>query len=191
MHEGRSRQRLGFDVAAVASKAPNVSGILVIDPFAGSGNTLYWLLCHLPGANGVGFELDPKVFELTRHNLALLARPIDVKNVDYESGLAGVHASAEQLVVAFVAPPWGDALSATSGLDLRRTQPPIAGIVDLLAKRFHGSRLLCAIQVYENVEADSLAEVQRQFDWFGARSYRLNTPGMNHGILIGTKGWTP
>jgi hypothetical protein len=182
---------IGFDIAAVTSKASDVSETLVIDPFAGSGNTLYWLLRHLPGASGLGFELDPKVFELTRQNLALLALPIHVSNIDFESGLGEVHATNEQLVVAFVAPPWGDALSEISGLDLRRTQPPIAGIVDFLAERFNRSRLVCAIQLYENVEADSLAEVQRQFDWSDVRSYRLNAPGHNHGILIGTKGWTP
>jgi hypothetical protein len=60
---------IGFDIAAVTSKVPNVSETLVFDPFAGSGNTLYWLLRYLPGASGLGFELDPKVFELTRQNL--------------------------------------------------------------------------------------------------------------------------
>src|SRR5258706_8569655 len=146
---------IGEDVAAIAATAPAMAGALVIDPFAGSGNTLYWLLRYLPGASGLGFELDPKVFELTRQNLALLALPIHVRNIDYESGLGGVHATAEQLVVAFVTPPWGAALGEISGLDLRRTQPPIARIVDFLAKGFHRSRLVCAIQIYENVEADS------------------------------------
>jgi len=73
---------IGLDTAAVAAQASNVAATLVIDPFVGSGNTLYWLLHHLPRASGLGFELDPTVFQLTRQNLALLSLPIDVRNVD-------------------------------------------------------------------------------------------------------------
>ena len=73
---------IGQDVAAIA---PNSAHAIVVDPFAGSGNTLYWLLCNLPGAQGFGFEWDSGVFHLTRKNLSLLALPIDVFNVDYMS----------------------------------------------------------------------------------------------------------
>src|SRR5262245_51335115 len=45
---------IGQDVAALA---PNAQAV-VVDPFAGSGNTLYWLLRYLPCARGLGFELD-------------------------------------------------------------------------------------------------------------------------------------
>ncbi len=45
---------IGKDVAAIAAPCPDTSGMLVVDPFAGSGNTLYWLLRHLPGALGPG-----------------------------------------------------------------------------------------------------------------------------------------
>jgi len=41
------------DVARVAASVPAVARALVVDLFAGSGNTLYWLLRHLPGARGV------------------------------------------------------------------------------------------------------------------------------------------
>ena len=51
--------------------------------------------------------------------------------------------------------------------------------------------LLCAVQVYEAVVAGSLAELRTRFDWTALNVYALNTPGGNHGILLGTKGWTP
>src|SRR5690348_7148962 len=38
---------IGRDVAAIAARA-TAARPLVLDPFAGSGNTLYWLLRHLP-----------------------------------------------------------------------------------------------------------------------------------------------
>jgi hypothetical protein len=75
---------IGREVAAVLRPASP----LVVDLFTGSGNTLYWLLRHLPAARGLGFETDRIVFALTRQNVAALALPIDVRNVDYAAGLA-------------------------------------------------------------------------------------------------------
>jgi hypothetical protein len=182
---------IGKDIAAVAAMAPPTAGTLVVDPFAGSGNTLYWLLRHLPGARGLGFELDAGVFRLTQQNLAALALPIDILNTDYRSGVTGVSAAADQLLIAFIAPPWGDALHKTHGLDLRRTTPPITEIVDFLFHAFTHNWLLCAIQVHETVDPESLAVLKSRLDWSSLRVYRLNAPGENHGILLGTKGWAP
>lgn len=182
---------IGKDVAAVAAQAPRAAGALVVDLFAGSGNTLYWLLRHLPDARGLGFELDAEVFRLTRQNLAALALPIDVVNTDYRSGLTGVSLAANQLLIAFIAPPWGDSFNKTDGLDLRHTAPPITEIVDFLLHAFVHNRLLCAIQVYETVDPVSLTELKSRFDWSALRVYGLNAPGENHGILLGSMGWTP
>ena len=182
---------IGKDVARVGAISPSMAGVLVIDPFAGSGNTLYWLLRHLPNARGVGFESDAGVFRLTRQNMAALALPIDILNTEYQPGLAGVLVAPEELLIAFIAPPWGDALDRTSGLDLRRTTPPIIEIVDVLLHTFSRNRLLCAIQVHEIVLPVSLAEVRARFEWSSLRVYELNAPGQNHGILLGTRGWTP
>src|SRR5262252_4493398 len=66
-------REIGRDVAAIL---PTDTRAIVVDPFAGSGNTLYWLLRSLPRARGLGFELDFGVFQLTRRNLSLLALPI-------------------------------------------------------------------------------------------------------------------
>jgi hypothetical protein len=182
---------IGKDIAALAAVAPPTARALVIDPFAGSGNTLYWMLRHLPGVTGLGFELDGAVFQLTTRNLAAVASPIDLVNTDYQSGLANATVLADQLLITFIAPPWGDALSRISGLDLRRTTPPITEIVDFLVHSFGQNRLVCAVQVYETVDPASLAELKARFDWSVMRVYRLNTPGGNHGILVGTRGWVP
>jgi len=183
--------KIGEDVAALAARCPSVSPSLVIDPFAGSGNTLYWLLRSLPRARGLGFELDTGVFRLTQQNLAALSWPVSFLNVDFQSGLAPVAPSADQLLIVFVAPPWGDALDMTSSLDLARTKPPIGEIIDLLAQRFPETLLLCAIQVFERIERASLEAVQSRFDWSTLLKYTLNAPGHNHGLLVGTRSWSP
>ena len=112
-------------------------------------------------------------------------------NIDHAAGLADVTAPSGGLVIVFIAPPWGDALDPTSGLDLRRTKPPVGEIVDLLIRRFPQRLLLLAIQVYEKVEPDSLAELEARCDWSAQRVYDLNEAGQNHGVLFGTRGWAP
>jgi 16S rRNA G966 N2-methylase RsmD len=179
---------IGREVAAVARDSANP---LVLDPFAGSGNTLYWLLHHLPGSQGLGFELDTRVFELTRKNLSILGLPIEILNVDYVAGLSRIHTAPGSLLVVFIAPPWGEALDRIKGLDLRRTEPPVSEIVGHLLAEFAHCRLLCAIQVCEVVERESLSELQAQFEWHKLRTYSLNAPGQNHGIVLGTNNWKP
>ena len=182
---------IGRDVAAVTATEHSSGSTVVVDLFAGSGNTLYWLLRHLPGARGLGFELDPDVFRLTRQNLATLALPIEVRNADYRSALAGLSVAFDALLIAFVAPPWGNALDQALGLDLRRTSPPVIDIVDFLFGSFATNRILCAIQVYERLDAASLAELESRFDWSALSVYAMNAPGQNHGILLGSKRWLP
>ncbi len=182
---------IGKDVAAVAALAPHVARALAVDLFAGSGNTLYWLTRHMPSATGLGFELDTGVFRLTCQNLAALALPIDILNTDYRSGMADASVASDDLLIAFIAPPWGEALDKSDGLDLRRTTPPIVEILDLLFNTCTQNRLLCAVQVYETVNVASLAQLKSRFDWSTLRVYALNAPGQNHGILLGSKRWAP
>src|SRR4029453_12650899 len=119
------------------------------------------------------------------------ALSIEVLNADYQSGLANVSGTWDDLVIAFIAPPWGDALDKTAGLDLRRTTPPIPAILDVLFHKFPENYLLCAIQVHETVLPASIAELRARFDWSIPRIYGLNAPGQNHGLLLGTKRWIP
>jgi len=182
---------IGKDVPAIAATRTPTSRTLLVDPFAGSGNTLHWLLRHIPEARAVGFESDAGVLRLTRQNISALALPIDILNTDYLSGLAELSIAPDDLLFTFIAPPWGDAFDRSSGLDLRRTMPPITEIVDFLLQRFSQNHLLCAIQVYELILSASVAELRTRFDWSTLRIYDLNMPGQNHGILLGTKGWAP
>jgi hypothetical protein len=183
-------EAIAGDIAAVAASAPG-DGALVIDPFAGSGNTLYWIVRRLRDARGLGFELDAPMFNITAQNLALVASPIDIVNVDHAAGLEAVAVPTNQTIVVFIAPPWGDALDPISGLDLRRTAPPIASIVDQVAAHFPHNPLLVAIQVFERLHAASFAELEPRFDWSALRIYDLNAAGQRHGVFLGSRGWVP
>jgi hypothetical protein len=110
---------------------------------------------------------------------------------DYRASMATIDVSDDPLLVFFIAPPWGEALDKENGLDLRQTTPPIGDILRLLCDRFPRSPAVFAIQVYERVNADSVADLQAFFAWRGLHIYGLNAAGQNHGILLGTRGFTP
>jgi hypothetical protein len=182
--------RVGLDVASVAKRMPSHE-FVVIDPFAGSCNTLFWILRHLPNSEGIGFESDQQVFALTHRNLAAIGQRIDLVHGEYVTLLEDLHVPSDRGIVAFVAPPWGTALDEVNGLDLCCTTPPITEVIDQIARRFSGYSILFATQVYEKVSAPSLSDVRTQLDWSDLRIYDINTEGKNHGILLGTKGWAP
>jgi len=182
--------RIGRDVASIASLMP-VNEFEIIDPFAGSCNTLFWILRHLPNSEGIAVESDPQVFELTRRNLMALSQRIELVHGDYERLLPQFHVPEDRGVVAFVAPPWGTALDEVEGLDLRRTTPPITQVVKQIARHFQKHKILIATQIYERVDTASLAQVQDRLEWSELRIYDFNEAGRNHGILLGTKSWAP
>jgi len=172
----------------VARRRPLATHYVVIDPFAGSCNTLYWILRHVPNSEGIAFERDPQVYELSERNTAHLDRKIGLAHGDYEALLAPLQIALDASVVVFVAPPWGTALDEATGLDLGATQPPITHIVDWFGRKFADHATLFAIQVYEKINPDSLAKVQGLLDWSELCIYGINVSGRNHGILLGARG---
>ena len=116
--------RIGRDVARVAATAPPGSVFGVIDPFAGSCNGLFWILRHLPGAEGLGFEFEQVIFDMTARNIASLGVPIKLVHGDCSKLLGQHRFGGAHRIVASLAPPWADALSGETGLDLGRTNSP-------------------------------------------------------------------
>lgn len=173
---------IGQDVARVARAAGTAP--VIVDPFAGSANTLFWIRQHLPGSRAVGFESDPAVFHATERNLALLGIGLELHQADYEAGLRELVVPAGEPLAVFIAPPWGEALAERSGLDLRRTSPPVSAIVDLIVKAFQRHRLLLAIQVYERFDGSSLSELGVTVDSSVIKVYDIDRPGQNHGLVL-------
>jgi 16S rRNA G966 N2-methylase RsmD len=182
--------RIGRDTAAVASRAA-AETIVVLDPFAGSCNTLFWIARHLRATRAVGFELDGGVYESTRRNLSVLSIDLELVNADYEDLLPALTLPADALVVVYVAPPWGNALDERSGLDLRRTTPPLTEVVRALGDTLRDNHLLFVLQLYETVVPASVGPLTDLFSWWDRRTYDLNAPGRNHGVGLGTMRWQP
>ena len=183
--------QIGRDIADMIASVPKRTSVTVADPFAGSCNTLYWILRHVPSSEGLAFEVDPQVFEVTNRNISGLDRDIALRPGDFLANLANLDLPTGHALVVFVAPPWGRALDEVSGLDLRRTEPPITVIVERIVQRYPDRQLLFATQVYEKIEPASLAELQGLFDWSQLNVYAIQRARNNHGILLGTSGWKP
>jgi hypothetical protein len=61
----------------VRATAPPGSVFGVVDPFAGSCNALFSILRHLPVlSEGLGFEFEQAIFDMTKRNIASLGSPI-------------------------------------------------------------------------------------------------------------------
>ena len=181
--------KIGSDIAEVVARTSGNRAIGVIDPFVGSCNGLYAILRHLPGAKGIGFEIEPAVFELTRRNIAHLNAPIELVGGSYKNLVGLRRHSADHLIVVFLSPPWGDALQPDTGLHLDRTEPPILEIVHDFEQVYGAQPVLYVTQVQEVNELKALKAVEAAFDWSELRIYDVNVPGLQHGVLLGTRRW--
>src|SRR5262245_5976314 len=70
--------QIGRDIAEIAARTLPPLSYVAIDPFAGSCNTLFWILRYLPHAQGLAFELDALVHGLTQSNLAFMGAGIEL-----------------------------------------------------------------------------------------------------------------
>jgi hypothetical protein len=181
---------IGQDVARVAATAPPGSAFGVIDPFAGSCNGLFSILRYLPGADGLGFEFGHAIFEMSTRNIASLASPIRLVHGDYRTLLGQHRFPANHWIVAFLAPPWADALHANTGLDLGRTKPPVGEIVDDFEHVYPDSPILYVVEVHEHLVPEPLAELRAKFDWSEHSIYEIAGPTGRHGVLLGSNRWT-
>jgi hypothetical protein len=181
--------RIGLDVARVAAAAPEKTSFGVVDCFAGSCNGLYSILRHVPRAEGIGFEFERAIFEMSERNLASLSAPIRLFNGDYRQLLHAHCFPGGHRIVAFLAPPWADALNADTGLDLSRTKPPVAEIVADIERAYPNESILYVVEVHERLVTEPLDELRASFDWSELSIYDLSGPTGRHGVLLGTRRW--
>jgi hypothetical protein len=182
---------IGKDVESVIQSAASDMKFIVVDPFAGSCNSLYWILRHVRNSKGIAFEIDRTIFEITKTNLSSLDTEIELVNGDYRSLLRNYRFPVDYLIVVYVAPRWGDALNEITGLDLRRTKPPITEIVDYVDGVYKENPILWVTQVHQTINPISLEDLKKRFDWSVLRIYDINVEGMKHGVLLGATRWKP
>jgi hypothetical protein len=91
--------RIGEDIARIAARAPPGSVFGVVDPFAGSCNGLFWILRHLPGAEGLGFEFEQAIFDMSSRNIESLGASIKLVHGDYGAEQRPVPSSRPRNVI--------------------------------------------------------------------------------------------
>ena len=84
------------------------------------------------------------VFELTSKNLRIAGLGVDLRHDSYQHGVHGLGLHGDDLLIVFVAPR-SHALSDRLGLDLRRTQLPVAEAMDVTTGAIGDRKLLFAI----------------------------------------------
>jgi hypothetical protein len=181
--------KIGADIAEVLARTSGNQPVGVVDPFAGSCNGLIAILRHLPGAKGIGFEVEPAVFDLTTRNIARLKVPLELVQGSYKDLASFKKYPADHIVVVFLAPPWGDALNHVTGLHLDQTKPPILEIVRDFEQVYGSQPVLYVTEIHEVNEPIALRAVEAAFDWTNLRVYDVNVPGLQHGILLGARRW--
>jgi hypothetical protein len=91
--------------------------------------------------------------------------------------------------VAFLAPPWADALNPETGLDLSRTKPPITEIIDSFERVYANNPVLYAVEVHERLVPEPIEALRKQFDASELSIYDITGPTGRHGVLLGAKRW--
>lgn len=119
------------------------AGTGVVDLFAGSGNLMLHVSREL-SAHVRGVEADEAVWAVTDANLRIAGAPASVRLGDWQSYFDDPLDVDTSVYV--LSPPWGDAFSFTSGLDLARTDPPVPLIVDTIAARDRSTRCYAVVQ---------------------------------------------
>ena len=180
---------IGQDVARRIAGVPTDVPFGVIDPFAGSCNGLYWVLRHVPNATARGFELDETVFALTARNLSLLDRRIELIQGDYRQLVGKRPFPPDHHLVVFLGPPWGDALTASAGLDLGRTRPPVGEIVDDFERVYPDNPVLYVVEAHEHLVPESLAALRRKFTESDLQIYCIAAPHGRRAMLFGSNRW--
>jgi hypothetical protein len=180
---------IGQEILRFLQSSSMETPLVVIDPFAGSGNSLYWILQHLRYASGLAFEVDPLIYAMSTRNISSLHAPIELLHGDFRVLLPTFAFSPTHRLIVFVSPPWGSALNPVSGLDLRRTQPPVPEVIEFIDGLYRDIAILFAIQVRQPLDTGSLAELARQFDWSELHIYDINSERMKPGVLLGSRRW--
>ena len=135
--------------------------VLVVDPFAGSSNLLYWVSRVLE-ADGIGFESNPYVHAATLANLQRLKIPLQLKNCSYSTVPSVLPEADQRSFVYLFDPPWGKAFDPAKGLDMNRTEPPIVSLLTLASRWVQGRPGMAAVKGCERMSGTVPSELQQE-----------------------------
>ncbi|HYB91568.1 MAG TPA: class I SAM-dependent methyltransferase [Candidatus Binataceae bacterium] len=141
----------------------------VIDPFVGSGNLLFHIQRATRAARAIGIDVNADVMELTKRNFARLRkfRRLRLKHLELLRADWGraEHYVGERPTLILLHPPWGEAFDVR-GLDLRRTTPPMAEVLERFSGRVGTAPTVAMLQLHPLMVAESVDEITRQYHAF-------------------------
>jgi hypothetical protein len=141
----------------------------VIDPFAGSGNTLFHIAKAVGAKVAIGLDANREIAGLTRRNFSRLKLTMRLWGIDTaiaaENWTAAVDLMQDKPTLIFISPPWGEAFS-TAGLDLTKTRPPVLEILEKLSRGVRRAPVFVAIHTYPKMIETSVDEIKRRYETF-------------------------
>jgi adenylylsulfate kinase len=143
--------------------------VLVFDPFCGSANLLLHVGRFFGRARCLGWEKSAVVYENTVHAQDLLGIARTECLIEWRSfedlsvpGLVSPRPARSNVVI--IDPPFGDALDDSGELDLSRTQPPVASILERWLEFSKGASTLFLIKSPLGLNAASLESLESVVD---------------------------
>lgn len=156
---------------------------IVIDLFAGSGNTLFHIASKLKAITSLGFEKNFQLFHKTKSNFNLINFKCEWVHGDSLELISQYTFDTSTPLVFIISPPWGTGFDFKKGLDLQKTSPPIPHILLHLLNIFKYHPTYFFIQVYQKLVAESLAPINCMFNYSFLEVKHVMKEGMNTGLL--------
>lgn len=165
--------------------------IVVCDPFAGSGNSLFNVSKELKANYSVGFEKTHSVAVRTQENLKNVGFGGDLKEGSFDEQINFQLPQTEvgAQVVVLIDPPWGEGFEFGKGLNLCKTSPTVPAIIDHAEAVFkaQASRVIFVILGPDTMVEESVQAVLKGRQLL-ARGAGTELPkGSNGGYIILTK----
>jgi hypothetical protein len=110
---------------------------------------------------------------MTTRNIASLNAPVRIVHGDYRALLGEYRFPATNWIVAFLVPPWADALNAETRLGLGRTKAPVRDIIDEFELVYPSNPILYVVEVHERLVPKPLAALRKMFEWSELNIYDL------------------
>lgn len=141
----------------------------VIDPFVGSGNLMYHFLREFHATRGIGFDINADLLALTERNfsrLRLLGKLRHSRLTFLRQDWSHSPSYLENVAtLVIVAPPWGAAFD-TAGLDLRKTTPPVAKVLQALRRSTGSAPTFAIVQIHPMMVKVSVDAIKSDYTAF-------------------------
>jgi 16S rRNA G966 N2-methylase RsmD len=161
-------------------------GVVLLDLFAGSGNSLYHITKKINPLESIGIESNEKIYNLTCENLRIVNSNSKLYFGDAFEVIKQLKFPKETPIFVFLDPPWGRGLSSKYGLDLMKTSPSVYKTIIDVQKTLPHNPLIFIIKTYEKMAHYSVVNIVDQFSYSSIKLIPVMDNRFNIGMMVCT-----